>query len=135
MYTSGLEQAKTKIKAAFGDMVLTHRDYLTNAVANGRPSGGAWFDSSVELMNEIMVYGTHVYCPANDGSNIPTRYTTANSQLALFALNPKMIKTRETYWLRDVVSSDGFAGVISRGSAFYYGASSSIGVRPVFPIG
>lgn len=135
MYTSGLDSAKTKIKAAFGDMVLTHRDYLTNAVSNGMPSGGAWFDSSIELMNEIMVYGTHVFCPAGNGSSVPARYTTANSQLALFALNPRMIKTRETYWLRDVVSSASFARVGSVGLAFYYHASNSHGVRLVFPLG
>ena len=52
MYTENLETAKTTIKAAFGDMVLTHREYLTNAVTDGRPSACGWFDSTVELMNE-----------------------------------------------------------------------------------
>ena len=50
MYKSNLEQAKTTIKSAFSGHVLKHRIYLTNAVANGRASGGAWCDSEVDLM-------------------------------------------------------------------------------------
>ena len=57
MYKSNLEQAKTTIKSAFSGHVLKHRIYLTNAVANGRASGGAWCDSEVDLMCEQMVYG------------------------------------------------------------------------------
>ena len=52
MYKSNLEQAKTTIKSAFSGHVLKHRIYLTNAVANGRASGGAWCDSEVDLMCE-----------------------------------------------------------------------------------
>ena len=32
---------KQNLKAAFGSMLLTHRTYLVNAVANGKPSGGS----------------------------------------------------------------------------------------------
>jgi len=135
MYTENLETAKTTISAAFGDMLLTHREYLTNAVTDGHPSGGAWFDSDVELMNEIMVYGSLIYAPAGDGSVTPTRYTIDKQQLALFALNPRRANIRITYWLRDVVSSAGFANVDSRGLAGYANASNSHGVRPVFAIG
>ena len=86
-------------------------------------------------MNEVMVYGTHFFEPANDGTTIPTKYSVCNSQLALMQLNPKMIKTRETYWLQNVVSSAFFAGVSSGGRADYYGASGSFGVRPYGIIG
>ena len=135
MYKEGLEQAKTIIKAAFGDMLLTHRDYLTNAVTDGHASAGAWFDSQVELMNEIMVYGTHVYAPANDGVKIPNKYTTGRQQFAAAMLNPSIVNKRYWYWLRDVVSSAGFAYVISYGYANYDYASYSGGVRPYFLIG
>lgn len=135
MYTSNLNQAKETISAAFGDMLLTHREYLVNAVTDGRPSAGAWFDSQIELMNEIMVYGCHVYAPAGNGQVIPTRYTINNSQLALFRLNPRAYKNRQWIWLRDVVSSAYFAGVSGNGNANYYGASLSGGVRPAFAIG
>ena len=135
MYKTGLDNAKAKFKAAFGSMLLTHRTYLVNAVANGKPSGGAWFDETVALMNEVMVYGTHFFEPANDGTTIPAKYSVCNSQLALMQLNPKMIKTRETYWLQNVVSSAGFACVGGNGSAGYGGASGSFGVRPYGIIG
>lgn len=127
MYTTNLEEAKTKIEAAFGSLLLTHREYLINAVSSGRPSGGAWFDSSVELMNEIMVYGTQVYAPMANGSTIPTNYTIDKQQLSLFRLNPKMVNRRYTYWLRDVVSGSGFASVNGHGDAYCYFASYSWG--------
>lgn len=135
MYKEGLEQAKTTIKAAFGDMLLTHRDYLTNAVTDSHASAGAWFDSQVELMNEIMAYGTHVYAPANDGVTLPNKYTTGRQQFAAAMLNPSIVNLRYWYWLRDVVSSAYFADVHVSGNANYYGASYSLGVRPYFLIG
>lgn len=135
MYTEGLEQAKTAFKAAFGDMVLTHRDYLINAVTDGHPSAGAWFDSEVELMNEIMVYGTHVYAAMSTGSMIPNKYTTGKQQFAAPMLNPSILNRRFWFWLRDVVSSAGFANVIGSGYANYSGASYSLGVRPYAVIG
>lgn len=135
MYTANLEQAKTTISTAFSDMLLVHREYLVNAVTNGSPSGGAWYDSSVELMNEIMVYGSYIHTPAGNGSTIPTRYTINNSQLSLFRLNPRAYKNRQSIWLRDVVSAAYFAHVDTYGVANYPGASYSHGVRPAFAIG
>jgi len=135
MYTEGLSQAKTLVTSAFGDAVLTHREYLVNAVTDGKPSGGAWFDSSVELPNEIMMYGSYVFTPATDGQFITNRCTIGNSQLALMQQVPRFIKIRQDYWLRDVVSAVGFAMVAYGGIPSYYGASHSLGVRPVFPIG
>lgn len=135
MYTTNLANAKTLANSAFPNSVLSHRELITNAVTNGYPSGGAWYDSTVELPNEIMMYGSHVFMPAGNGTTIVYRYTTNNSQLALMAACPRFIKTRETYWLRDVVSAADFASVGYYGHATCSGASSSLGVRPVFPIG
>ena len=136
MYTQNLNNAKTAVRNAFGTMLLTHREYLINAVhANGYPSGGILADSEVELMNEIMVYGSHIFTPAGTGSVIVTRYTINNSQLALFQHCPRFIKIRENYWLRDVVSAAHFADVTGYGNAGNSYASNSYGVRPVFAIG
>lgn len=135
MRTTNLERAKTMVREFFGDAVLTHREYLTNAVSSGYPSGGAWFDSDVELMNEIMVYGSYIFTPAGNGSRIVNRYTINKQQLALFALCPKFITNRGWYWLRDVVSSSYFASVGSDGSAACNNASAALGVRPVIPVG
>lgn len=134
MYKSGLDQAKTTITTAFGALVTTHRDYLCNAVSNGRPSGGAWFDSTVELMSERMVYGNAVFAPVSDGSTVPANYTTCKSQLALFRMAPRYITNRQWYWLRDVVSSADFAGVGGIGGATCGYAGVVHGVRPYFVI-
>ena len=136
MYKSNLANAKTIVNAAFQGSVLTHREYLCNAVANGRPSGGAWFDSSIELPNEPMMYGHPHFSPTSDGSTVPSIYTISKTQLALFMVCPRFIVNRSyNQWLRDVVSSANFALVNGRGYANYYNASVSYGVRPVFPVG
>lgn len=134
MYKSGLDQAKTAIAAAFGNLVTTHRDILCNAVSNGRQSGGGWFDSTVELMCERMVYGNSVFQPGCDGSFIPYNYTTGKSQFALFRMAPQYISNRQWYWLRDVVSAAHFAGVDGGGGAGCYLAGYVGGVRPYFVI-
>lgn len=136
MYKSNLANAKTIVNAAFQGSVLTHREYLCNAVANGRPSGGAWFDSSIELPNEPMMYGHPHFSPTSDGSTVPSIYTISKTQLALFMVCPRFIVNRSyNQWLRDVVSSATFARVASSGSTHCYDASGSHGVRPVFPVG
>ena len=134
MYKSNLEQAKTTIKSAFSGHVLKHRIYLTNAVANGRASGGAWCDSEVDLMCEQMVYGSGIFSPVSDGSNVPANYRVEKSQLPLFQHEPSRICNRATWWLRDVITASDFAAVDSGGNALYLNASLSLGVRPAFCI-
>lgn len=134
MYKSNLEQAKTTIKSAFSGHVLKHRIYLTNAVANGRASGGAWCDSEVDLMCEQMVYGSGIFSPVSDGSNVPANYRVEKSQLPLFQHEPSRICNRATWWLRDVITASGFACVGHVGYANYAYASYSLGVRPAFCI-
>ena len=136
MYKSNLANAKTIVNAAFQGSVLTHREYLCNAVANGRPSGGAWFDSSIELPNEPMMYGHPHFSPTSDGSTVPSIYTISKTQLALFMVCPRFIVNRSyNQWLRDVVSSANFARVNADGNTNCNAASDSLGVRPVFPVG
>lgn len=134
VYKSNLEQAKTTIKSAFSGHVLKHRIYLTNAVANGRASGGAWCDSEVDLMCEQMVYGSGIFSPVSDGSNVPTNYRVEKSQLPLFQHEPSRICNRNNWWLRDVITASLFALVANSGNASYYYASDSLGVRPAFCI-
>lgn len=134
MHKSNLEQAKTTIKSAFSGHVLKHRIYLTNAVANGRASGGAWCDSEVDLMCEQMVYGSGIFSPVSDGSNVPANYRVEKSQLPLFQHEPSRICNRATWWLRDVITASGFAVVNLTGGALYGDASNSLGVRPAFCI-
>lgn len=135
MYTTGLTQAKTTIAAAFPDMVLTHKEYLSNAVTNGVVTGMAFKDSTVELPSEIMIYGTNIFSAINDGTATFNGYTFCKTQLALFDVAPKFITNRDDYWFRDVVSGDCFARVGHYGSAGFSFAINVIGVRPVFSIG
>ena len=134
MYKSNLEQAKTTIKSAFSGHVLKHRIYLTNAVANGRASGGAWCDSEVDLMCEQMVYGSGIFSPVSDGSNVPANYRVEKSQLPLFQHEPSRICNRNNWWLRDVITASYFAFVADNGNANFADASGSLGVRPAFCI-
>ena len=133
MYKSHLEQAKTTIKNAFSGHVLKHRIYLTNAVANGRSSGGAWCDSEVDLMCEQMVYGSGIFSPVSDGSNVPANYRVDKSQLPLFQHEPSRICNRAIWWFRDVITASSFA-FVGIGNASYSDASNSLGVRPAFCI-
>ena len=135
MYKTGLNQAKAIINEAFGaDHILSHRELLVNAVTNGKPSNHAWYDSTVELMNECMVYGSYIFTPACDGTFISYRYTIDKSQLALFALRPDLICNRASWWLRVVVSGAYFAFVHWGGYANCHYASHALGVRPAFGI-
>lgn len=135
MYTEGLAQAKTTINNAFGSShILSHRQLLVNAVTNGKPSGGSWCDSTVELMTEQNVYGGKIFGAGNDGSTVPYLYTVDKSQFPLFAHDPSMISNRQWSWLRDVVSAVYFARVGADGAADSNRASLAFGVRPAFAI-
>lgn len=133
MYKSNLAQAKTTIKAAFGSAhVLTKRELLTNAVNGNTPSGWAWFDSDVELMNEVQAYGS-VAWGAHDGNGY--NVASGDGQFPLFMFDRTKLHNREDYWLRDVASATYFSRVYSYGDAGNNSASSSYGVRPAFCIG
>lgn len=145
MYTTNLTPFKTVIKNDFGAAhVLKHRNHLQNAVTNGYASGGTWYDSEIELMNEPMVYGSHIFAPhttiGTSNTTIPNLYTIDKQQLSLFRLKHEATVAlndeggRMWYWLRDVVSSAYFAHVLGYGHATSNNASNSSGVRPAFLI-
>ena len=130
MYKSNLAQAKTTIKAAFGSAhVLTKRELLTNAVNGNTPSGWAWFDSDVELMNEVQAYGS-VAWGAHDGNGY--NVASGDGQFPLFMFDRTKLHNREDYWLRDVASATSFSYVTYSGHAYNSYASYSNGVRPDF---
>lgn len=135
MYTTGLEQAKIAINSSFGSLVQTHKDCLINATENGRPTQFDWVNSTVELMNEIMVYGCCIRGAMGTGTLQARNYTTAKKQLSIFRLNPKMLNKRQNIWLRDINSSFAFASVGSYGDASGGIANTSLGIRPYFVIG
>lgn len=135
LYKNGLTQAKTTFNNAFGSAhILNHREFLVNAVTNGKPTGSDWYDSTVDLMNENMVYGGRQFSPMPDGTdpwNTCRNYTIDKSQLPLFRLAPWMSFVRGQWcWLRDVVSAAYFASCDGDGNAGCSGASYAHGVWP-----
>lgn len=141
MYTTNLTSFKDVIKSDFETgHILKHRNYFPNAVTNGYESAGSWYDSEIELMNELMVYGSNIFHNIMNGTNVPQSHTIDKQQLSLFRLKPDLTVARNDagerywYWLRDVVSASSFANVYTNGVAGNGSASSSGGVRPAFLI-
>lgn len=141
MYTEYLAPFKAVIQNDFETShIVQHRNLFANAVTNGYESAGGWFDSTIELMNEIMVYGSNIFHNIQNGANLAYNYTMDKQQLSLFRLKPALTVARNDagerywYWLRDVVSASGFAFVNGYGLAYYYGAPGASGVRPAFLI-
>lgn len=138
---TGKATAVNAINTAFGSAhILSHREYLTNAVSNGKPAGTGWYDSTVELMNEPMVYGT-TFFEQNTNVQEPLTYCSVidKTQLPLFAHDPGRITNGSIWWLRDIVAATLFAGVGNCGEngCCYAGdihAIDSIGIRPAFGI-
>jgi len=134
MHIEGLDSAKSTIYSAFGEEnVLEHDKYLCDEVSDGVAISGFWYDSKVDLMNEVMLYGTIVAGRSEPGDT-NRQVGFEHSQLPLFVLRPDMINIRISYWLRDVVSAERFASVALLGFASTYLGSGAIGVRPAFSI-
>lgn len=132
---TGKATAKTAIESAFGSAhILSHREYLQNAVTNGYESASTWYDSTFELMTERMVYGCDIFHNGMKGTNIPNLYSVDTSQLPLFALDHSRICNRVAWWLRDVASSTYFCYVGYYGHCVCNSASLDSGVRPAFGI-
>ena len=130
MYTTNLANAKSTINTAFGSAhILSHKELLTNAVTSDKASGWAWFASTVELMNECMVYGHNAW-----GSAPSYETGIDKAQLPLFQMRPDLICNRAHWWLRDVAAATTFAVVNGHGHATADGASDALGVRPAFAI-
>lgn len=141
MYTTNLSTYKTIIQNDFETThIVSHRNHLQNAITDNYESGGTWYDSTIELMNENMVYGSNIFHNVRNGTNSPNNYEIDNSQLALFRLDKSKIVafndsgSRQTWWLRSVASSAYFCDVSNLGFASSGSASGSYGVRPAFLI-
>ena len=138
MYKETIPACAAGIVSAFGSShILTFNDAISNSVdtshvSSGIPQwtgtpgwGGEWVSVQCNLMSEKMVYGAPI-CASGAMDN-----TMATRQMSAFRLSERLINyNRREWWLRDVVSSERFAGVYGYGSAFTYDASGVYGVRP-----
>ncbi len=132
----------TYIKPVFGDNVIEYTNLLADQMESSRSnqygtnggasSGWAWYDSQLDLMSEVNVYGSTVWSSSGYDIGIDNR------QYAIFKLKPEFINsygnTRFNYWLKAVATSTFFALVYYDGGANASFASNSLGVRPRFLI-
>jgi hypothetical protein len=129
MYTTNLANARTGISNLFGDHLYSVRRLFTNSVnASGQATNWTWATSSVDLMNENMVYGSSVW--TTSGYEVGVDRTI----LPLFALNPASASIRAYWWLRSVATPANFSNVNGHCFADHGNASNSHGVRPAFAI-
>lgn len=130
------EQARTIVQNAFGlTHILSHKEYLCNAVTYGYESGGSWYDSDIELMSERMVYGTQIQGNKRAVNADTMLYTLDSTQLPLFALDRSKMNNGTRRWLRDVSSETQFAIVQNTGLSSYAAADYMWGdICPVFGI-
>lgn len=89
---------------------------------------GTWTETSVDLMNEIMVYGCYIL--ADNGN----RQTSENRQLSLFRMSPQARYAGGNYWIRNYANATEFTLVSYYGDASKDAATSTYGIRPVFAI-
>lgn len=141
MYTQSLSKYKTIIKNDFETgHILSHKNFFAKAVEAEYESSSDWYDSDIDLMNEIMVCGSNIFHNVGNGTKIPSNQTIDNSQLALFRLKSDSIiafddsSTRKSYWLRDVSASYGFSYIHETGVINIGTSTSSHGIRPAFLI-
>ena len=130
------------IKPTFDGHVIKTRNLLADVMdpnrsnqwglTTGASSGWAWYDSELDLMSEVNVYGSTVWSSSGYDIGIDNR------QYAIFKLKPEFINSygdkRFNYWLKAVADSTDFAVVGVDGIATTSFASNSLGVRPRFLI-
>lgn len=136
MYKQSLPEVKKQLENLFSGHLLTHREKLITEVTNSRPSASAWYDSTVELMSEMMVYGHNIYSPSSIGTQILPTNVINTSQLPLFMHNKAFITGAGYTWLRDVVDDTRFAYISgsSGASCNIANSSTNLPIRPVFGI-
>lgn len=129
MRTTHLASVSEIVETDFGSShVLSYRDTLTTATTDGQASAWAWVYCKVELMSEVMLFGTKIW--ANSGYEIGC----LNEQFPLFRLNPESIHRRivGSFWLRNVISENSFSLMSTIGRAIYQTASSNYAIIPFF---
>ena len=119
MKNARLNQIANSLPDAFKNILISHRMF----------SDGSWGNASVDLMNEVMVHGTYI---CTDNSN---KQTSDTQQLALFRLAPELKTIGVNYWLRNVAGSQTYTLISQYGDASSDMATSTYGIRPVFPVG
>lgn len=141
MYTTHLPIAENIVNSAFGsDYILSHNSYLVNGISNtnGRPTSGLNVLRKVDLMNQLMVFGSNIstYSIGDFQGGAAIIYTTETQELSLFLQKPDLVfSDNSSYWLRENVYVGKQVTVSYANTISYTDANiSDFGVRPVFAI-
>ena len=144
MYTTNLESYREIIEEDFNyddtSHILATTDYFANAITDDYESAGTSYDSYIELMNELMVYGTNIHHNKLRGSNEAFESSSDVSQLSLFRLDKSKIGAfsssgeRTAWWLRDFSKEHYFCSISVEASPNCSSQPSSLGIRPAFLI-
>ncbi len=130
---AGKATAISAVNDSFGTAhILSHKERLTNSVNSntGKANNWAWYNSTVELMSEVMVYGVNIWNSSPGYEN-----SISKSQLPLFRLDHSRICcNRVNWWLRSVYNNAGFCNIDGNGCATSSGSSNTFGIRPAFAI-
>ena len=140
MRTTNLAQANTTFNNAFGSgHILTHKEALINSISEGRPAGMNFFNCTVEIMDERMVYGSTQFDSGHTDGSVGDPIFNGNFQmqsfaykhLNLFRMRPDIICNKQHFWMRNIVSETSFAYLNGTGNCSSSLASDSrLGVRP-----
>lgn len=112
------------LKTVLNNHVLAHRTWLTTA-----NNSATWYDSELQLMNEIQIYGKTVY------ANTVYEVGVDNKILPIFNFITAVQYNRNGVWLRSIVNTTNFARCGSDGNPGSFGAQNALYVRPLILFG
>ena len=139
MHTSTLPTVVSNLQTVLGTHLLKRYALLSNAVdttrsnmfgtAGGASSSWEWAEVYATLPSEVQIYGSTIWSSSG--------YDTGEAcmKLPVFNFINHVQFSRWHFWLRGVASSSSFCIAGGSGAADAWGASSSLGVRPVICIG
>lgn len=139
MHTSTLPTVVSNLQTVLGTHLLKRYALLSNAVdttrsnmfgtAGGASSSWEWTEVYATLPSEVQIYGSTIWSSSG--------YDTGEAcmKLPVFNFINHVQFSRWSFWLRGVASSSHFCRASSGGFATSWGASDSLGVRPVICIG
>lgn len=127
MFLSGLDGFIEKITELFGsNHIYSIRNYLPNAVTDGRITGGAWYSRLCDIPSLEMIIGSEIEWTSG----------TDKTQLSLFKNNSVFIRHMMIdYWTRTPIKlGTGYFAISAAGNVTGISASVNKAVRPVFAL-
>ena len=109
--------------------LLTYRDWLTSSVGGDYATGCTWADVTLQLMNEVQLYGTVVWGKSQ------YEIGCGNRQLPLFKFISPVTYTRNRFWLRTIAKTDSASASNHYGHAYIQMVSLTSAVRPIMLFG